>query len=36
MSPVDWKRLFRLDFSGRHMQRSLDDELTHHLEGRIA
>jgi len=35
MSPVDWKRLFRLDFSGRHLQRGLDDELTHHLEGRI-
>ncbi|MFC1529308.1 ADOP family duplicated permease [Gemmatimonadota bacterium] len=35
MSPVDWKRIFRLDFSRHHLKQSLDDELTHHLEGRI-
>ncbi len=31
----NWKRLFRLDESSRHLDRSIEDELTFHIEERI-
>ncbi|MFC1559115.1 ADOP family duplicated permease [Gemmatimonadota bacterium] len=35
MSKLDWKRIFRLDFSKDHLKRNLDEELAWHIEGRI-
>ncbi len=31
-----WKRLFRLDFSGRHLESGMDDELSYHIDERIS